>query len=99
MAAKTQGATFAIAEAVGSCTDLIATVLSPLAGMQEGFELAPLAVVVDPWRMLQVESDDVHEDLAYLFRKQIQEADVVLMSRADLKPPDVREEIRALAPD
>ena len=31
VAAKTRGATFAIAEAVGSCTDLIATVLSPLA--------------------------------------------------------------------
>ena len=99
VAAETGGASVAIAEAVGSCTDLIATVLSPLAEIREGFELAPLAVVVDPWRMLEVESDDAHEDLTYLFRKQIQEADVVLMSRADLKPPDVREGIRALAPD
>ena len=98
-AAETRGATVAIAEAVGSCTDLIATVLSPLAEMREGFELAPLPVVVDPWRMLEIEADDAHQDLAYLFRKQIQEADIVLMSRADLKPPDVREEIRALAPD
>ena len=99
VAAEARGATVAIAEAVGSCTDLIATVLSPLAEIQDGLEIAPLAVVVDPWRMREVESDDTHEDGAYLFRKQIQEADIVLMSRADLKPPDVREEIRALAPD
>ena len=99
VAAEARGATVAIAEAVGSCTDLIATVLSPQAEIQDGLEIAPLAVVVDPWRMREVESDDTHEDVAYLFRKQIQEADIVLMSRADLKPPDVREEIRALAPD
>ena len=30
VAAEAQGATVAVAEAVGSCTDLIATVLSPL---------------------------------------------------------------------
>ena len=97
--AENRGATVVIAEAVGSCTDLIATVLSPLTEIPQGLDLAPLAVVVDPWRLLEVESDDVDEDITYLFRKQIQEADVVLISRADLKPPEVWEEIRALAPD
>ena len=63
-AAEARGATVALAEAVGSCTDLIATVLSPMAEMTNGFEVSPLAVVVDPWRLLQVESDDVHEDVA-----------------------------------
>ena len=67
-----------IAEAVGSCTDLIATVLAPLADHHAArFDLAPLAVVVDPWRMLELEADALHPDVAYLFRKQIEEADVV----------------------
>ena len=50
----------ALAEAVGSCTALIAPVLPPLAELQEGFELAPLPVVVDPWRLLRLASDDTH---------------------------------------
>ena len=96
LSAKEQGATVAIAEAVGSCTDLIATVLSPLT--QSAFDLAPLAVVVDPWRVQQIENDDVHEDIAYLFRKQIQEADILLISRSDLDPPSIRSSLEALAP-
>jgi SAM-dependent methyltransferase/Ni2+-binding GTPase involved in maturation of urease and hydrogenase len=103
LAAEAGGATAAVAEAVGSCTDLIATVLSPLtqtaAASQGTFDLAPLAIVVDPWRVQQIEAGEVHEDVAYLFRKQIQEADVVLVSRSDLNPPDVGAEIRALAPE
>ena len=94
------GATVTIAEAVGSCTDLIATVLAPLADRHaDRFDLAPLAVVVDPWRVLEMEAGALHPDVAYLFRKQIEEADVVLVSRADLGPPDVSAVIRAIHPD
>ena len=93
------GATVAIAEAVGSCTDLVATVLAPLAERHpERFQLAPFAVVVDPWRVADVERGFLHDDVAYLFRKQIEEADVVLLSRADLEPPDVRPALLALRP-
>ena len=99
LAAEGQGASVVIAEAVGSCTDLIATVLSPLAQAHPEFELAPLAIVVDPWRVREVEAGQAHEDVAYLFRKQIQEADVVLVSRGDLEAPEVAAELRALAPD
>jgi G3E family GTPase len=97
LAAQADGATVAVAEAVGSCTDLIATVLSPLA-LTQGFDLAPLAIVVDPWRVQEVEAGHTHEDVAYLFKKQIQEADVVLGSRADLDAPDVQAFVGALAP-
>lgn len=100
LAAAESGATVAIAEAVGSCTDLVATVLAPLADRHpDRFELAPLAVVVDPWRVAEVEAGRVHDDVAYLFRKQIEEADIVLLSRADLRPPDVRATVRAIRPD
>lgn len=100
LAAADVGATVAIAEAVGSCTDLVATVLAPLADRHPTrFELAPLAVAVDPWRVLEIESGAMHADVAYLFRKQIEEADVVLVSRADLDPPDVVPAVRAIRPD
>lgn len=98
-AAKNDGATVAIAEAVGSCTDLVATVFGPLEHRHGAlFQLAPLAVVVDPWRALEVDQGRVHDDVAYLFRKQLEEADVVLMSRADLTPPDVTPVVRRIRP-
>lgn len=98
IAAHASGATIAIAEAVGSCTDLVATVLSPLADrMGDKLRIAPLSVVVDPWRVADMEH--FPEDVRYLFAKQIEEADVVVLSRADLGPPDVEARIRQIRPD
>ena len=90
LAARDAGATVAIAEAVGSCTDLVATVVGPLADRQASFAIEPLAVVVDPWRIHETATIGLGDDVDFLFRKQIEEADVVLLSRADLTPPDVR---------
>ena len=98
LAAREEGATVALAEAVGSCTDLVATVVSPLAARHPEIEIDPLSVVVDPWRVLQVDGGGMPDEVAYLFEKQIQEADVVLVSRADLGPPDVTERLGGLAP-
>ena len=96
--AERAAASVVIAEAVGSCTDLVATVLSPLAQRWPTLELAPLTIVVDPWRVGEMENSSTPADISYLFGKQIQEADVVVLSRADLGPPDVRETIRRRAP-
>ncbi len=74
------------AEPVGSCADLAATVLRPL---REEFDLcrvAPLTVLVDPVRSAGLHRADANEDLAFLFQKQLQEADLVCMSKADLHP-------------
>jgi len=98
VAARGAGATVAVAEAVGSCTDLVATVLSPLSVRQPGIEVAPLAIAVDPWRVRQMEAGQAHDDVVYLFRNQIREADVVLLTRSDQEPPAVTSEVRALAP-
>lgn len=98
-AAADAGASIAIAEAVGSCTDLVATVLSPLAERAPlRFQLLPLAIVVDPWRVREIKSGAFTADVEYLYKKQIEEADVIVLSRADLVPPDVTEEVRAFAP-
>ncbi len=64
-----------LAEPLGSCIDLVATVVRPLGRM---IRVAPLTVLVDPARSLE---DPL---LEYLYRKQIAEADIVLLSRSDL---------------
>lgn len=100
LAAAAEGATAVVAEAVGSCTDLVATVIAPLADRYGArYDIAPLAVAVDPWRVREMASGAMHADVVYLFEKQIEEADVVLVTRADLAPPDVAPALRALRPD
>jgi hypothetical protein len=73
------------AEPVGSCMDLSATVLQPLKqSYGEEFRLAPFSVLVDPRRAAELLRPDADPHLAYLFRNQIAEADLVLFTKADL---------------
>jgi CobW/HypB/UreG, nucleotide-binding domain len=73
------------AEPVGSCTDISATVLHPL--LQDGvYRLAPLTVLVDPLRAEALMQTDADEDIAFLFRKQLQEADLICVTKSDLYP-------------
>src|SRR4029079_15264365 len=77
------------AEPVGSCLDLAATVLRPILRDEAArFRVAPLTVVVDPARAHQL-ADTPDSDLAYLFRHQLEEADIVCFSKADngVAPP------------
>ncbi len=73
------------AEPVGSCADLSATVLQPLKqNFGHKFRLAPYSVLVDPRRAAELAQPDADPLLAYLFQKQIDEADLVLLSKSDL---------------
>lgn len=73
------------AEPVGSCTDLVATVLRPLRAHYPGrFELAPLTILIDPQREL----DTFPATVDYLYYKQLSEADMVVLSKSDLFAPD-----------
>jgi G3E family GTPase len=74
------------AEPVGSCTDISATVLGPLREEFDRYRLAPFSVLVDPARRAELLSEEADSDLAFLFQKQLQEADLVCMSKADLNP-------------
>jgi Ni2+-binding GTPase involved in maturation of urease and hydrogenase len=83
-----------IGEPVGSCTDLSATILQPLKDrFREQFVLSPLSVLADPLRLRAIlahDGDALHPDAAYIFRKQIEEADLLVVNKADLISPEER---------
>lgn len=78
------------AEPVGSCTDLAATVLRPLRQLrwEEGtrFQIAPLTVLADPDRIRSLHAEDADPSMRFLFEKQVQEADLVCLTKSDLYP-------------
>jgi G3E family GTPase len=82
-----------IAEPVGSCTDLVATVTYPLRRIYgERFAVAPLSVLVDPVRAERVfgldEGRKFSDKVLYIYRKQIEEADLIVVTKNDLIPAD-----------
>lgn len=90
-----------IAEPVGSCTDLVATVTYPLRRMYgDAFTIAPLSVLVDPIRARRVFGLDAggtfSSKVAYIFKKQLEEADVLIISKSDIISEAQREELHAV---
>jgi len=82
-----------IAEPVGSCTDLVATVTYPLRRIYgEDFSIAPLSVLVDPVRASRIfglaEGGNFSEKVIYIYRKQLEEADLIVVNKTDLLKPD-----------
>jgi Ni2+-binding GTPase involved in maturation of urease and hydrogenase len=81
-----------LAEPVGSCTDLVATVVQPLRDLYgDRFEVAPYAVLFKPdqgLRILRNESaSGFSPKAAYIFRKQLEEADAIVINRIDELTP------------
>ncbi len=77
-----------IAEPVGSCTDLAATVLEPLRQIHgDQYDLGPLTVLLKPehGRKILHASGGVgfSPKAAYIFLKQIEESDIVVIHKAD----------------
>src|SRR5262249_39967529 len=81
-----------LAEPVGSCTDLVATVVQPLKDLYgQRFEVAPYVVLFKPshgLRILRGEGEGgggggFSPKAAYIFRKQLEEADAIAINRID----------------
>ncbi len=73
------------AEPVGSCTDIAATVLHPL--LEDAvYRVAPFTVLVDPQRAETLTRDGADNDIVFLFRKQLEEADLVCLTKSDIHP-------------
>jgi G3E family GTPase len=78
-------------EPVGSCTDLSATVLQPIKDTLAGqFDLAPFTVLIDPLRLRDVLGraplGTLHPSARYILRKQLEEADLIVLNKADQIP-------------
>ena len=78
-----------IAEPVGSCTDLIATVTYPLRRMYgDQFSVAPLSVMLDPIRALRIfgveEGSRFSDKVRYIYLKQIEESDLIVINKVDI---------------
>jgi hypothetical protein len=87
-----------LAEPVGSCTDLVATVVQPLKDLYgDRFEVAPYGVLFKPSHGLRILRNEAaggfSPKAAYIFRKQLEEADAILVNRLDELTPDSQQQL------
>jgi Ni2+-binding GTPase involved in maturation of urease and hydrogenase len=86
-----------LAEPVGSCTDLVATVVQPIKRLFDAdFSIAPYCVILKPShgaRILRNEGGaGFSPKAAYILKKQLEEADAILVNRVDeLDPQEIAE--------
>jgi G3E family GTPase len=90
-----------LAEPVGSCTDLVATVVQPLRDLYgDRFEVAPYPVLFKPSHGLRILRNEAGTGFspkaAYIFRKQLEEADAIVINRIDEITPAVLAELGEL---
>jgi G3E family GTPase len=97
-----------LAEPVGSCTDLVATVIQPLAQLYpQKFSIAPYGVILKPSHGRRIlgggENAGFSPKAAYIFQKQLEEADFLIINRTDeLQPQEVerlQQMLEAAAPE
>jgi G3E family GTPase len=83
------------AESVGSCADLVATVVKPMLGLQKGgLRPASYSTFVDA-RLLRMRLEEqplpFSDGVVYIFDKQIEETRLLVVNKMDLVPADERE--------
>jgi G3E family GTPase len=97
-----------LAEPVGSCTDLKATVAYPLRRLYgDQFAVAPFSVLVDPSRAARVLDLEpgrrFSPKVLYVYEKQLEEADVIVVNKIDAASPEqvarLRDALRERFPD
>ena len=89
-----------VAEPVGSCTDLVATVSYPLRRLYgDRFDVAPLSVMMDPVRASRILGLETGRKfspkVSYVYLKQLEEANVLVIDKTDLMDAERRQVLRA----
>ena len=87
-------------EPVGSCTDFVAAVAHPIKiHYRDAFTFAPFSTMVDPERvrelLLKETATNFPDEIAYLFRKQLEEADLIVLNKIDLVEENEIERLKA----
>lgn len=73
------------AEPVGSCIDISSTTIQPLKAYHDrDYRIAPFTVLFDPTLASEVFAGRADPDVDYLFRHQLEEADILCATKADL---------------
>lgn len=88
-----------LAEPVGSCTDLIATIFKPIEiKYMSKLVLRPLSIIVDPKRikrLMMEQNSEFHSEINYLFEKQLEEADIIVLNKIDSLSEDEIKDIKS----
>ncbi len=97
-----------LAEPVGSCTDLTATLLHPLREIYKlPVSIAPLSVVVDARRAMghfagAGRGRGLAKEVGYIWQKQLEEAEIIVINKVDLltvrQVPALREKVALAYP-
>ena len=86
--ARREGAQHVFAEAVGSCADLVATVVRPLVGSASGpVDRVSFTAMMDVRLLIRLQAGEPlpwSGDVAYLFLEQLREAPLLVASKWDL---------------
>lgn len=93
------GAEIIVAEPVGSCTDLAATILQPLKERRQDIDVAPFTVLVSPDRVREALGEtesSLHVNTLYILRLQMAEAGRLLLNKIDLLEAAERAELKRL---
>ena len=90
-----------LTEPVGSCTDLVATVIEPLQAIHgDEYQIAPLIVFLKPEHGKKILGGEPGSGFSpkasYIFLKQIEEADVIAINKVDKLDNDQRETLADL---
>ncbi len=88
-----------LAEPVGSCTDLVATIAIPMMEqLGAKFVHSPYAVVLKPSHGLKILTGEgkrgFSEKAEYIFRKQLEESELILINRIDELSQQQRDQLR-----
>src|SRR6476620_8342447 len=90
-----------LAEPVGSCTDLVATVVRPLQQLfATQFDVGPYPVLLKPSHGGRILRGDAKggfsPQAAYIFKKQLEEADLIVINRIDELPAEEADRLTQL---
>ena len=89
-----------ITEPVGSCTDLVSTVVKPLSHLYgDRYDIGPLSVLCKPEhgrKILGGGTGGFTPQAAYIFLKQLEEAQFIVLNKCDKLTKEQREELLGL---